>query len=399
VAAGGTPLVEPDETGPSFSLVTFLWRAGGVVENVVLYGGWSRFQWSEDLSEMQLVRLGATDCWYRTYRMPNALRARYWFGLNDSLQPWTSISRYDDAKRRLDAMVADPLNPTVVVGAHVPVASVVSLPNAPAQPWGTSRPGVARGTLQSEAFHSEVLGNERTVWTYLPPGYSKNGSPCHMLVVFDGEMYVGVVPTPMILDNLLAAERVPGTVAVFVANAGATEEEQAQSRIKELLCDPPFADFLAHELVPWIRGRYNVSVDPQHATIAGTSNGGLAAAYTGLRHPDVFGNVLSQSGAFAWKGPPNSIPPDSPVGEEWEAGWIIREYAAGPRKDLCFYVDVGVFDLQAFVDSNRRMRDVLRAMGYPLHYAEFCGGHDFACWRGTFAEGLLALQELRRAKP
>ena len=152
---------------------------------------------------------------------------------------------------------------------------MVSLPDAPPQPWWTARPGVPPGTLQREAFHSEVLGNERTVWTYLPPGYTEDGGPYHMLVAFDGEMYVGVVPTPIILDNLLAAGRVSSTVAVFVANAGATEEEQALSRIKELLCDPAFADFLAHELVPWIRGRYNVSVDPQHATIAGTSNGGL----------------------------------------------------------------------------------------------------------------------------
>ncbi len=240
VASAGTPLIEPDETDPSCSLVTFLWRASGVVENVVVYGGWSRFQWSDDLSEMQLVRLGATDCWYRTYRMPNALRARYWFGSNDSLEPWTSISHFHEAKCRLDAMVADPLNSTVLVGAHVPLASVLSLPSAPPQPWGTARPGVARGTLQREAFHSEVLGNERTVWTYLPPVH-RGWRPYHMLVAFDGEIYVGVVPTPIILDNLLAAGRVSSTVAVFVANAGATEEEQALSRIKELLCDPAFA--------------------------------------------------------------------------------------------------------------------------------------------------------------
>jgi enterochelin esterase family protein len=29
--------------------------------------------------------------------------------------------------------------------------------------------------------------------------------------------------------------------------------------------------------------------------------GGLQAAFVGLKHPEVFGNVLSQSGAFAWK--------------------------------------------------------------------------------------------------
>jgi len=33
----------------------------------------------------------------------------------------------------------------------------------------------------------------------------------------------------------------------------------------------------------------------------------------------------------------------------------------------------------------------LLAKGYEVHYQQFVGGHDYLSWRGTFADGLIAL--------
>ena len=44
------------------------------------------------------------------------------------------------------------------------------------------------------------------------------------------------------------------TVAVFV-DSGATRD-------RDLGCHPPFAEFVATELVPWARARYRVARDP-----------------------------------------------------------------------------------------------------------------------------------------
>src|SRR5262249_36594892 len=143
-------------------------------------------------------------------------------------------------------------------------------------------------------------------------------------------------------------------------------------------------DFLAHELLPWARERYAITSDPARIVVAGSSYGGLAAAYAGFRHPEVFGNVLSQSGAFWWR-------PEADAEHEW----LIHPFVASPRLPLRFYRDVGVFE-NGFKDpsilvANRHLRDVLRAKSYPVAYAEYVGGHDYPCWEITLPDGLLAL--------
>ncbi|HVC81693.1 MAG TPA: alpha/beta hydrolase-fold protein, partial [Chloroflexota bacterium] len=65
-----------------------------------------------------------------------------------------------------------------------------------------------------------------------------------------------------------------------------------------MVCRPPIVTFLAEELLPWLRHRYQVVVDPARTIVGGSSLGGLASAYVALERPDLFGAVLAQSGSF-----------------------------------------------------------------------------------------------------
>ena len=115
----------------------------------------------------------------------------------------------------------------------------------------------------------------------------------------------------------------------------------------------------------------------------------LAAAFAALHHPGTFGCVLSQSGAFR----------HNPEGEE-EPFWLARQFAAREKLDLSFHLDAGLLEAHSLWDAgpgpslleaNRHLRDVLRSKGYPVHYTEFAGGHDYISWRGTLAGALQAL--------
>lgn len=383
VAEEGTPLIEPIPGDPDHSLLTFLWRDDGHTRNVAVLDG----PGGGDPTKNVMRRLPGTDVWHITYRARNDLRSKYRLAPNDSLLQEHEVT---DWAARSANWRNDPLNPhifTIPPGDDDPgrsgwSVSMVELPAAPPAPYITPRPGVPHGAVTLAPFSSETLGETRRVWVYTPPDYPQRAvfEPCGLLVLYDGAAWQNALPVPAILDNLLAERRIRPLIALLVDSPG-------DRRLDDLLCSERFARFVAAELVPWARRHYRISADPARAIVGGQSAGGLAAAFTALRHPEVFGNVLAQSGSFWWR------PPDD---DEHE--WLARQLAAAPRLPLRFYHEVGLRETHSTPGdgptqllANRHLRDVLRAKGYPVTYSEFNGGHDFLGWRRTLADGLMAL--------
>jgi enterochelin esterase family protein len=239
--------------------------------------------------------------------------------------------------------------------------------------------------MEQYRLRSNLLGNERRTSVYLPPGYSRDGEPCPLLILFDDWIYADVAPTPTILDNLIASGALPPVVAVLLSCVN------LETRNRELPCNPAFSDFLVQELMPWVHQRFQVTDQPSRTVLGGASYGGLAAAYAAFRHPDVFGKILSQSGSFGWK----------PQGDP-EYEWLSRQFVVSPRLNLSFYLEAGLLDTgtdsgddsgdePSNLVASRHMRDVLLAKGYPVRYSEYNGGHNAVCWEGSLADGLLAL--------
>ena len=353
---GKTPLVEQYPGEDQLRRVTFLWRGGAEAGEVRLEG-----QFPPDSQDAPLLRLANTDVWFLTLRLPATARFTYGF------------------KRPGTRQLLDPLNPL-----RFRSSSFVELPAAPPQSWIVIQPDVPTGTLKQEKLRSENLKEERSVSIYTPPGYDPKNGSYGLLVLFDGQDYRGPMPIPTILDNLVAAKKIRPVVAILVDN------QSEESRDRDLECYPPFADFLAKELVPWARQRYRFGAEPERTIVGGVSLGGLNAAYCARRHPEVFGNVLSQSGAFGyfpgWE--------DPGVNDSSPAGWLIREFVTTPKLPIKFYLEAGLFEndcADPLLAQNRRMRDVLEAKGYSVVYSEFAGGHEFLSWRGSVADGLIAL--------
>lgn len=245
--------------------------------------------------------------------------------------------------------------------------------------------GAQTGAVAERQVPSRLYAPGRRVWVYTPPGYQASHAPYDLIVAFDGLDYQKDMHLPRILDSLTTSRAAGPFVALLVDNGSGA------ARTADLGNEPRFAAFLADEAMTWLRANYNVTRDPHRVIVTGSSAGGLGAAFVALRRPDLFGNVLSQSGAF-WRGAAgsNAAPYE----------WLTEQYKSSPRRDVAFVLDVGDRETVGAMggaapslrDANRHLRDVLVAKGYRVSYHEVPGGmHRPEDWKLRLAPGIVTL--------
>lgn len=362
-----TPIVErPSDDDDSF-VVTFVWRGNDTTKHVLLERGRLTEAWP---SRHMLSHVPGTDVWFKTLRLPRGSRFRYGFSENDGrgFLPPRGAPR---------TVQYDPLNPR-----RIENQSILELPGAAPQPWYGKRPDIPTLTLNRHRLKSELLGSEREILIYTPPGYSRTrAEPYPTVYLFDGNDPDGDVFASQTVENLIYARRIPPIVVVRIGNV-------AGMRSDDLSCNEKFSRFVADELAPFVRRGYHVSPSASSTLISGKSIGGLAATCAGLYQPSVFGLILVQSGSFWWQ----------PLQKPWaEPNWVARQFATTPKLPLTFYMEAGIWEVDLdgtggnILETSRHLRDVLIAKGYSVTYREFAGDHDRINWRGSLADGLIAL--------
>jgi predicted alpha/beta superfamily hydrolase len=179
-----------------------------------------------------------------------------------------------------------------------------------------SSPDVECGTLvRPPRFHSALLGNERQLIVYLPPGYSADVNRRYpVLYMQDGQnLFDGTtsyVPGQHwhlneTADNLIREGAIDPLIIVGVYHAGERRIDEYTPTVNRNNRMGGRADLygrmLVEELKPYIDGAYRTKPGREHTGIGGSSLGGLVSLYVGLgRHADIFGRILAMSPSLWW---------------------------------------------------------------------------------------------------
>lgn len=231
--------------------------------------------------------------------------------------------------------------------------------------------------IESFVVTDHAYGHERRISIYR--SQPATGRDFDLYVFIAGDSYFDDLALKTTIDKLTAEKKIRPVVA---AGVDITE------RPAEITNRAKFADFVSRDLMPALAKKLGGIPKTSHVTIAGFSFGGVSAAYVAFRHPELFGNVLAQSGAF-WRGPEGASEPEE---------WLTEQLREKPRLPIRFYIEVGEQETQiapngvVFIDANRHLRDVLAAKKYTFEYVEVPNAvHHPDHWREALGAGITYL--------
>ena len=292
--------------------------------------------------------------------------------------------------------LVDPATPNTQFSGLTGYNNVVIMPGFAVTGDSQKVDGVVPGTLTGNlSITSQYLGYTVNYWVYTPVGY-ETLTRLPVLYVLDGNDFVDdrMGAMPAVLDNLIAAGRIPPVLAVF-ADAREPGNLTHNRREAEFLSHPvEHARFIAEELVPVVDRSYRTDPRPEARVIVGVSYGGLSATYIAATQSNVFHNLAAFSPSLwvvdnpVYLADPQQIagarlmlPPLQAVTEC--GGDTLRSCPPVPLKILVSY-GVPAWDVGDFTS----LAATLQQVGYPVEFHQVREGHTWSHWRGQTDEML-----------
>lgn len=298
----------------------------------------------------------------------------------------------------------------LVAGARLGGSTEVGIlgPEAELQPGVPSGVLSAKQTLRSKSYD----GMTADYWVYVPAKYDPK-TPAALMVFQDGEGYTdrdGNSPILNMIDNLIAAGKIPVMICVFV-NPGDISGEVGTptyqfvkmysekwhrslgDSIRSTEYDTVsnrYPRYLRDEVLAKVGSEYNIRKDSYSRAITGLSSGGICAFNAAWQMPEQFSRVLTWFGSFTsiqWK--EDAAVPDG--GQDYPEK-VLRE----PHRNIRVWMQDGSNDLEwnqygSWALANIRMANAMKLKDYDFHLSFGLGGHNTAQGVSEFPESMIWL--------
>ena len=269
------------------------------------------------------------------------------------------------------ASVADPAN-TIGGTANQPVYSTVVV-HGSGPAYYDAKP-VPHGALTRHVYHSHVLGGERELYVYTPPGYDRSKKyPVLYLLGGSGETAAGWWVdgrATFIADNLIAERKAVPMIIVMPNNQVVHRSDPKHAELSFDL----FGKELRQQIVPLVDAQYATRADRHGRALAGLSMGGRHTQLVGFAALDLFASfgVLSAG---------------DPASETSSAAFLTDAKV----NDKVDYLLVGL-GTREDTPTNRSVLFHQILDKYKVRHDYAVGGngaHDWATWRWLLNETLL----------
>jgi len=337
------PLVEPGH-------VTFVFR--GQADEVNLR------RWISGLNTAQPMQLlEGTDLWALRMELPEKSRFEY---------------KFEVIRNGNRELILDSLND---VTAQDPFGA-----NSVCQGYGYTRPAwtlhdpeARRGSLSGFQMHSAAFEGQRDIQVYVPARFRRRRS-YPLLVVHDGADYLRYADFQTVLDNLIYRLEIPAMIVAMT---------QSPDRLVEYTGDKRHARFIGEELFREMNTRFPLIDNNRSRGLMGASLGGVASLHAARQYPNRFGQLLLQSGSFAFSdlGKHQKGPIFDPVVS------FVNEYRKNPfALAEKIYVSCGIYE--SLIYENRSLVPLLQAQGMQVNFEEARDAHNWENWRDRLRNGL-----------
>jgi enterochelin esterase-like enzyme len=268
--------------------------------------------------------------------------------------------------------------------------------------------------VESHYFQSNILTQKVNYSIILPENYYKTSEKYPVIYLLhgiggNGESWIKRCNFNILIDSLKDCNLISDLIYIMPD----AHNSYYIDNYNRSFC---YESFFINEFIPFIDSNYRTIPSASDRTIMGLSMGGFGAVILGIKHPDVFGTIISLSGALRdsasfvnlseekYKkyfsdvyGP--ELKSESRITSHWKLNspyYLIDSTYAYALKNINWYFDCASGD--SLYPVNEAFHKLLMNNNIPHEFHSRPGNHNWAYWYHSSANALIYNSFLLRQK-